>query len=107
MVKNKRNQELNYSRIKTAVSEAVDYCDDKGILKDVIEKNREELIQIATDEFLMMEECDTWTSMHYNKGLECGKKEGREGLIRHILNNGKTVEDIAEFCGCSVDEIRF
>ena len=55
----------------------------------------------------MMEECDTWTSMHYNKGLERGKKEGREGLIRHILNNGKTVEDIAEFCGCSVDEIRF
>ena len=37
---------------------------------------------------------------------EEGRKEGRKSLIEDMLRRGKTVEEIVDFCGCSVELVK-
>ena len=37
---------------------------------------------------------------------EEGRKEGRNSLIEDMLRRGKTVEEIVDFCGCSVELVK-
>ena len=39
------------------------------------------------------------------QGLEQGLEQGRSQLIENLLNNKKTPEEIAEFCGFEIQEI--
>ena len=40
------------------------------------------------------------------EGREEGRKEGREQIISEMLQNGKTVEEIVEFCGCPYELVK-
>ena len=37
---------------------------------------------------------------------EEGRKKGRKSLIEDMLRRGKTVEEIVDFCGCSVEFVK-
>ena len=49
---------------------------------------------------------EMWAEEYYEDGLEKGKKEGVEELILCMLRNGRTAEEVAEFCDYPTDEIR-
>ena len=40
------------------------------------------------------------------QGIEQGIEQGKRELIESMLNNGKSVEQIVEFCGCSSDLVK-
>ena len=42
----------------------------------------------------------------FEEGLEKGLKEGRKTTIIHALERGRSVEDIADFMGCSIEEVK-
>ena len=46
----------------------------------------------------------------YEDGLEDGRKEGREEahfeVISRMLRSGKTAEEIAEFCGYPIEQVK-
>lgn len=40
------------------------------------------------------------------EGRKEGREEGRKSLIEDMLRRGKTVEEIVDFCGCSVELVK-
>lgn len=40
------------------------------------------------------------------EGIEQGIEQGRKEFVEDMLKNGKTVEQIVEFCGCSADYVQ-
>ena len=53
--------------------------------------------------------CKAWDDLMnegIEKGIEKGREEGREGLVLQCLQSGKTCEQIADFIGISLDEVK-
>ena len=42
-----------------------------------------------------------WAEEFYEDGMNAGRAD----MIQRMLRNGRTPEEIADFCGCSIDEI--
>lgn len=53
--------------------------------------------------------CDVmkkYEQIAHSEGLAEGRAEGQRSMIRRMLSRGKTPEEIADFCGCEIDEIQ-
>jgi predicted transposase/invertase (TIGR01784 family) len=68
-------------------------------------ENRAEVIKMVHldytfDTQIMLEKEDS-----RQEGLEEGRKEGRRSVILAMIRNGRTPEQIAEFCNLSLNEV--
>ncbi|MCR5419496.1 MAG: hypothetical protein K6E98_00615 [Lachnospiraceae bacterium] len=44
--------------------------------------------------------------MDWNSQKRWEREEGRKSLIEDMLRRGKTVEEIVDFCGCSIELVK-
>ena len=105
--------------IEAAVERAITECIREGILKDFLEKNRREAIRVSIYEYdeerhIRQEREDAWEEGE-RIGLEKGRKEGeksglekgrqegqlesRKRIVKNMLNQKKTEEEIALLTG--------
>ena len=83
---------------KTAVDKAVAEAINEDILKEFLEKHRREVFNMTLTEF---------DEAKYEKIIrEESREEGREEIIRNCLKNGKTCEEIADFTGVPIEEVK-
>lgn len=83
-------------RREEAVHTAIDTCIEKGILKDILVKQKAEVLHMILTEY---DEKKHFRTL-FREGKEEGKEEGREELLRELvkkkLDKGKTIAEIAE-----------
>ena len=79
-------------RREEAVHTAIDTCIEKGILKDILIKQKAEVLHMILTEYD--------EKKHFRTLFREGKEEGREELLRELvkkkLDKGKTIAEIAE-----------
>lgn len=79
-------------RREEAVHTAIDTCIEKGILKDILIKQKAEVLHMILTEYD--------EKKHFRTLFREGKEEGREELLREQvkkkLDKGKTIAEIAE-----------
>ena len=105
-----------------AVDSAIDYCIGNGILKNFLTNNRNEVRSMSLFEFdaeehekaikqIAYEEGELagynkGELAGYDKGEEAGAIRGRAELILSMFNSGKTPEQISDFCGLDLKEVK-
>ena len=101
--------------IEEAVEQAITECIREGILKDFLEKNRREAIRVSIYEYdeerhIRQEREDAWEEGERiglekgrqegeRSGLEKGRQESRRRIVKNMLNQKKTEEEIALLTG--------
>ena len=101
--------------IEEAVEQAITECIREGILKDFLEKNRREAIRVSIYEYdeerhIRQEREDAWEEGEriglekgrqegVRSGLEKGRQESRRRIVKNMLNQKKTEEEIALLTG--------
>ena len=99
---------------KKAVAEAVDECINKGILRDILVKNRAEVIGMILTNFDQEEYEKTIRDESYKEGVQQGVEQGMAQGIRlgqtdfvvTMLKNGFSPEEIKKYTGASDEVIR-
>lgn len=83
-------------RREEAIHTAIDTCIEKGILKDILIKQKAEVLHMILTEY---DEKKHFRTL-YREGMERGREEGREELLRELVkkkwDKGKTLPEIAE-----------
>ncbi len=96
------------------MAEAVDECINKGILRDILVKNRAEVIGMILTNFDQEEYEKTIRDESYKEGVQQGVEQGMEQGIRlgqtdfvvTMLKNGFSPEEIKKYTGASDEVIR-
>ena len=97
--------------LNQAVERAVDECIQKGILTEFLTRNRNEVISMSIFEYDKELEEKKLRKAEYEYGFSEGKKTGfqnaaMETAKRMLKSNKLSLEDIADFSGLSIDEIK-
>ena len=97
--------------LNQAVECAVDECIKEGILAEFLSKNRAEVISMSIFEYDKELEEKKLRKAEYEYGFSEGKKTGfqnaaMETARRMLKSNKLSLEDIADFSGLSIDEIK-
>ena len=106
---------------KKAVNSAVDYCIENDILRDFMEKERKAVIMYSLTRYnqkghmkvIREEALEDGIAIGEERGIAIGEERGiaigREKqlslIIENMLSLGKSPEEIAESCSCSIDEV--
>ena len=93
-----------------AVKKAVIYCRNHDILKEFLEKNSSEIMNMLLTEW----NWDDALDVRYEEGLEEGREEGIEKghteekleIARKMKNAGRPISEIEEFTGLSSESIK-
>ena len=85
-----------------AVKKTLEEMPDDFVIKPFLVANKE----AVTNSFLTEYDEKLHIENEKNISYEEGREEGREELIISMLERHKTEEEIAEFCGYPLDEIR-
>ena len=98
---------------KEAVGKAVEYCIGNGILEDFLKKHRAEAIEMWYDfdaERYLADEKKWSYEQGVEQGMERGRQQGVEQktrtVIRNMLAQGMSDEDILSLVECTPDLIR-
>lgn len=89
---------------KAAVMKAIDSCIEKGILEDVLRKNRAEVLHMLLTEYdenlhlknTYREGYEEGEQAGYNKGEKAGEQRLLERMIQKKLQRGKSIVVIAD-----------
>ena len=97
--------------LNQAVKRAVDECIREGILAEFLARNRNEVISMSIFEYDKELEEKKLRKAEYEYGFSEGKKTGfqnaaMETARRMLKSNKFSLEDIADFSGLSIDEIK-
>ena len=97
--------------LNQAVKRAVDECIREGILAEFLTQNRNEVISMSIFEYDKELEEKKLRKAEYEYGFSEGKKTGfqnaaMETARRMLKSNKLSLEDIADFSGLSIDEIK-
>ena len=100
--------------IEAAVERAITECIREGILKDFLEKNRREAMQMSIYEYdeerhIRQEREDAWEDGRQEGekiGLEKGRQESRQRIVKNMLKQKKSEEEIALLIGEPEETIR-
>ena len=84
-----------------AMTRAIRYCRDNDILKEFLEKNGTEVINMLMTEWNM----DDALAVRYEEGKEEGKQERDEAIARNALAEGASVEFINKITGLDIEII--
>ena len=110
--------EQDYEDLARAINRAIDKCIKENVLAEFLQENRDEVVQVTTldytfDRQIMLEREEAATEARAEgreEGREEGRAEGREEeqkkLLTNMINNGATVEVVAELTGFSVAEVK-
>ena len=92
-----------------AVNSAVDYCIENNILRDFMEKERKAVIMYSLTKYNQKGHMKLIREEALEDGIEQGIAIGKEKqltlIIKNMLSLGKSPEEIAESCNCSIDEV--
>ena len=84
--------------LNEAVTEAVKYCENNGILQSFLKEHASEVLNMLTTEFKMEEAIEVWK--------EEGREEGIKDIARRLKKAGLlTIEQIALITGLTTAEI--
>jgi hypothetical protein len=84
--------------LAAAISWGIDRCIAENILKEFLIENRSEVEKVITLDYTFERRLELQR--------EEGREEGRAELIRNMLKNGRTSEEIENFVGCPLEEIK-
>lgn len=91
--------------LRSAVTKAVDFCIEKGILRDVLVKNKAEVISMVLTSFNQK----AYEKDLYEEGVEDGLEKGRLTMAQEIslrlFNSGNSPEQISELTGIPVEKV--
>ena len=95
--------------IEESVEKAIDYCIENNILRDFLQKNREEATEVCIFEYDEEKHIKSERELAYQEGIEVGREEGRNAnLVKSIDSAMKNLGlDLAETCqalGTSIEE---
>ena len=85
-----------------AVDLAVKRCIEEGYLTEYLQKQRREARRMLLTEF----DEEAWKWAVREDGREEGREAERASLIRNMLSNGKSPEDISSFTGIPLEEVK-
>ena len=96
--------------IEEAVEQAITECIREGILKDFLEKNRREAIRVSIYEYdeerHIRQERDDAREEGRQEGERIGLEKGRRRIVKNMLNQKKTEEEIALLTGEPEEAVR-
>lgn len=90
------------SSLEDAINKAIDICLERGILKDLLQKRRDEVTRITMIDMTF----ETREKLIRQESYEDGIEQGIEQVIVHMLKRGKTISEVAELCGYSEEFVR-
>ena len=85
-----------------AISRAVKYCLDNGLMKGYLEKNSQEVFDMLALEWKM----DDALAARYEDGRDDGISEGIEKVALKMIRRGKSFEEIHEDTDLSLERIK-
>ena len=91
--------------LDTAVEYAVDECIREGILKDFLQKNRAEVLKVSIFEYDQEEEEKKLRKAEFEAGYDTGKLDERSKIVQSMLRAGEILEKVADYTGCTVEEV--
>ena len=97
--------EQDYEDLARAINRAIDKCIKENVLAEFLQENRDEVVQVTTldytfDRQIMLEREDALA-----EGRAEGRAEEQRKLLTNMINNGATVEVVAELTGVSAKEV--
>jgi hypothetical protein len=96
-----REFEKETDNLEGAVKKAVIYCRDHEILKEFLEKNATEVLNMLTTEWNIEDAKKVW----YEEGREEGLEKGLEKVARNALAQGVSPELIRTITGLDIEAI--
>ena len=81
-----------------AIKQAVRYCRDHDILKEFLEQNATEVMNMLTSEWVM----EDALAVHFEEGME----KGMENVARNALAEGASIEFIHKITGLDMETIK-
>lgn len=104
-----RNCSKETNDLRSAVTKAVDFCIEKGILRDVLVKNKAEVISMVLTSFNQKAyEKDLYEEGVEDglaKGLEKGRLTMAQEISLRLFNSGNSPEQISELTGIPVEKV--
>ena len=85
-----------------AIKKAVKYCREHDILKEFLEKNSSEVMNMMITEW----NWDDALAVRYDEGLEEGLEKGREEAARNALAEGASIEFVQKITGLDEEIIK-
>ena len=85
-----------------AIRKAVKYCRDHDILKEFLEANASEVLNMLFTEWNWDDAKQVWLE----EGREEGMEKGREEIARNALVEGASVEFVQKITGFDIDKIK-
>ena len=117
-----RENEKKGSGKEEAIREAVKYCISHEILRDFLEANASEVVNMLFEEWNLEDAKQVWYEEGLEKGLEEGREEGREAgleeglergldagreeVVRKALAKGLPIDMIHDLTGYEIERIR-
>lgn len=102
--------EQDYEDLARAINRAIDKCIKENVLAEFLQENRDEVVQVTTldytfDRQIMLEREDALAEGRA-EGREEGRAEEQRKLLTNMINNGATVEVVAELTDFSVEDVK-
>ena len=96
-----REYQKEENSLQEALKKAVVYCRDHDILKELLEKEASEVLNMLMTEW----NWDDALAVRYEEGIEEGIEQGIEKTARKALAEGYQVEEICKITGLDLDTI--
>ena len=91
---------------KEAMVKAVRYCREHDILKEFLEQNATEVMNMLITEWKMEDALSVRYEEGREEGLERGLERGREEIARNALAEGATLEFVQKITGLDIKAIK-
>ncbi len=88
--------------VENAVSESI----QEGILKEFLQKNRDEVIAMSIFEYNEEEEKKKLRKAEYEAGISAGREKERLSLAKMMLEKNEPMDKIVKYTGYEIDRIR-
>ena len=88
--------------VENAVSESI----QEGILKEFLQKNRDEVIAMSIFEYNEEEEKKKLRKAEYEAGISAGREKERLSLAKMMLDENEPMDKIVKYTGYEIDRIR-
>lgn len=87
--------------LRYAVTKAVDFCIENGILRDVLVKHKAEVISMVLTSFNQK----AYEKDLYEEGLEKGRLTMAQEISLRLFNSGISPEQISELTGIAIEKV--
>ena len=92
--------------LMTAVTQAIDDCIEKGILVDILKKQRSEVLEVVLTTFNQELYEKNLKQDAFDEGCAVGERQKLKNLVQRKLAKGNTVEEIAEWLEEDIELIK-